>query len=232
MPQFKFDLLSFLAGFLTATILWLTIWRLKANWSQIREALGKQATTLRKKNLLDVETYLKQGAYRRAQRQHLAAALFPLEEVLISPLVIAPPAAPDAEGNLSDDSALEQLMPYLPDWPELAAEYGYLTRPLSNVAAQKADIALIGRPGVGKTTTLADLASAIVQKKVDDPRLLESVPIFLHVLDLKPILLNNEDSADVLVEGFIAKTAVTLQKQARTAVRLALHDKRAILFLD
>jgi HEAT repeat protein len=232
MLQFNFDFLSFIAGFVAATIFWVVLWRLRTNWPQIRSALQNQMGSARKKNLLDVETYLKQGTYRRAQRQHLAAALFPLEEILVPPMVVAPPASPDADGNMTDESALEKLIPYLPDWPELAAEYGYLVRPLSEVAAQRADIALIGRPGVGKTTVLADFASAIVQKKFDDPRLIDSFPLFFHVLDLKPILLNNQDAADALVDSFTAKTAVTLQKQARTAVRLALHEGRAILFLD
>ncbi len=232
MAQIKFDFISFLAGFAAATILWLMVWRLRANWSQIQDALRKQSSSLRKKNLLDVETYLKQGSYRRAQKQHVAAALFPLEEILIPPLVIAPPAAPDSDGNLSDESMLEQVIPYQPDWPELAAEYGYLTRPLSEIAAQHADIALIGRPGVGKTTTLADLAISIVQKNVSDPRLVESFPIFLHAFDLKPLLLGNEDAAAALIDGVIAKTAVTLQKQASTAVRVSLQEGRALLLLD
>ncbi|GAP14740.1 predicted NTPase [Longilinea arvoryzae] len=232
MAHFKFDFVSFLAGFVAATILWLLVWRLRANWSQIRDALRKQSSSLRKKNLLDVETYLKQGSYRRAQKQHLAAALFPLEEILIPPLVIAPPAAPDSNGNLNDESMLEQVLPYLPDWPELGSEYGYLTRPLSEIAAQHADLALIGRPGVGKTTTLADLAISIVQKKIEDSRLLESFPIFLHVLDLSPILLGNEDAALALVNAVTAKTAVTLQKQATTAVRVSLQEGRALLLLD
>lgn len=232
MAHIKFDFVSFLAGFAAATILWLMIWRLRANWSQIQAALRNQSNSLRKKNLLDVETYLKQGSYRRAQKQHLAAALFPLEEILISPLVIAPPAAPDADGNLADESMLEQIIPYQPDWPELAAEYGYLARPLAEIAAQHADIALVGRPGVGKTTTLADLAISIVQKKIADPRLLESFPVFLHALDLKPLLLGGEDAAVALIEAVTAKTAVTLQKQAASAVRTSLQEGRALLLLD
>lgn len=232
MSNLKFDFVSFLAGFVSATILWLLVWRVRANWAQISDALRKQSASLRKKNLQDIETFLKQGTYRRAQRQHLAAALFPLEEILIPPLVIAPPATPDPEGNLVEESMLGQVIPYMPDWPELAAEYGYLTLPLSAIAAQHADIALVGRPGVGKTTTLADFASALVQKSVEDPRLQACVPIFLHVLELKPSLLNNEDAADALIDGFIAKVAATLQKQARTAMHLSLQEGRALLLLD
>ncbi len=228
----KFDFLSFFAGFLAASLLWLIIWQGRANWPHIQATLRKQAALVKKKNLSDIETYLNQSVYRRVQRQHLAAALFSLEEVLIQPLLVAPPASPDASGNQIEESVLEQIIPYMPDWPEVASSFGYLTRPLSSIASQRADIALIGRPGVGKTTTLCDFATKIVQKQYTDPRLLESMPIFLHILDLKPILLNNEDAADALVDGFSSNTAVTLQKQARTAVRLALRDGRAILLLD
>lgn len=232
MAPFKFDFLSFLAGFAAASVLWLVVWRFRANWAQIRDSLGKQTASLRKKNLQDVETYLKQGTYRRAQRLHLAASLFPLEEILIPPMVIAPPPSPDSSGNLPEVGVLDQVIPYTPDWPEIAANYGYFATSLSEIASQRADIALIGRPGVGKTTALAHLATEIFEKRVDDPRLVESVPIFLHVLDLQPVLLNNPDAADALVDAFTAKTSINLQKQARTVVRASLQESRAILLLD
>jgi len=228
----KLDFLSFLAGFLAASLLWVLIWRGRVNWPQIQTALRKQAAAARKKNLSDIETYLNQNVYQRVQRQHLAAALFSLDEILIQPLVVAPPAALDSSGNRIEESELEQVIPYMPDWPEVASEFGYLTRPLSNIASQKADIALIGRPGVGKTTALCDFATGLVQKRFTDQRLLDCLPLFLHVLDLKQLLLNNEDPADALVDGFTGNVAVTLQKQARTAVRLALRENRAILILD
>ena len=228
----KFDFFSFLAGFLAASLLWVVIWRGRANWPQIQTALRKQAAAARKKNLSDIETYLNQSVYRRVQRQHLAAALFSLDEILIQPLVVAPPAAPDPSGNRIEESELEQVIPYMPDWPEVASEFGYLTRPLSLIASQKADIALIGRPGVGKTTALCDFASSLVQKRLTDTRFLDCLPVFLHVLDLKTLLLNNEDPADALVDGFTGNVAATLQKQARTAVRLALRESRAILLMD
>lgn len=232
MAPFKFDFLSFLAGFVAASILWLIVWQLRKNWAQIQGTLSKQSASLRKKNLQDVETYLKQGSYRRAQRLHLASSLFPLEEILIPPLVIAPPPSPDSSGNLPDLGILDQILPYTPDWPEIAAEYGCLTMPLSEMASQRADFALIGRPGVGKTTILAHFATQIFEKKVEDTRFAESVPIFLHVLDLKPVLLNNPDAADALVDAFTAKTSINMQKQARTVVRLSLQEGRAILLLD
>lgn len=232
MTQIRFDFISFLAGFAAASLFWLLVWQIRVNASHIRDALRSQTGSLRKKNLQDIETYLKQSTYRRAQRLHLAAPLFPLEEIVVPPLVIAPPSAPDSGGNSTDESTLEQVFPYLPDWPELAAEYGYLTRPLSSIVAQRADIALIGQPGAGKTTTLADFAIAIVQGQVEDARLLESVPIFLHTLDLKPALFSNEDAADALVDSFTARTTITLQKQARMAVRMSLREGRAILLLD
>ncbi|HWQ03851.1 MAG TPA: HEAT repeat domain-containing protein [Longilinea sp.] len=228
----KFDFLSFIAGFAAASILWLLIWQGRANWPQIQAALRRQITSVRKKNLSDSEVYLNQSVYRRVQRQHLAAALFSLDEILIPPLVVAPPAALDSSGNRIEESELEQVIPYMPDWPEVASEFGFLTRPLSDIASGKADIALIGGPGIGKTTTLCDFATSIVQKRINDHRLLESHPIFLHVLDLKPLLLNNDDASDALVDGFTGNVAVTLQKQARTTVRLALREGRAILLLD
>ncbi len=232
MAQFKFDFYSFLAGFAAASILWLIIWRVRANWFQIRAAITAQTNSVRKKNSSEVEVYLKQTAYRRAQKLHLAASLFPLEDILIPPLVLAPPASPDSDGTLPEVGILDQVFPYMPDWPELAAEYGFYTRSLSEIAANKADIALIGRPGTGKTTALAHLTTEIVQKQVSDERLNNSFPFFLHILDLNPALFGNPDPADVLIEAAVEGTSINLQKQARMSIRLALKDSRAILLLD
>lgn len=232
MTQLRFDFVSFLAGFAAASIIWWIVWRLRKNWAQIRKTVSTQAGALRKKGLIEVEAYINQAAYRRAQRLHIAANLFPLEDILVPPMVVTPPAAPDSNGTLPETGVLDQVIPYMPDWPEMASEYGFYLLPLSEVASQRADLALIGRPGSGKTTALAHLTTEIVQKQVRDDRLRNAVPLFFHVLDLNPTLFNLPDPADALVEAAILSISINLQKQARTVIRIALQEGRGILLLD
>lgn len=232
MTQLRFDFISFLAGFAAASIIWLIVWRLRKNWAQIRKTISSQAGALRKKNLIEVEAYVNQAAYRRAQRLHIAANLFPLEDIIVPPMVLAPPASPDSNGALPETGVLDQVIPYMPDWPEMASEYGFYMLPLSKLAAQRADLALIGRPGAGKTTALAHLTTEIVQKQIRDDRLHNAVPLFFHVLDLNPALFNLPDPADVLIEAAIPKISINLKKQARTVLRIALQEGRGILLLD
>jgi len=178
MTQLRFDFISFLAGFAAASIIWLIVWRLRKNWGQIRKTVSSQAGALRKKNLIEVEAYINQVAYRRAQRLHIAANLFPLEDILVPPLVLSPPASPDSNGTLPETGVLDQVIPYMPDWPEMASEYGFYLLPLNELASQRADLAVIGRPGAGKTTALAHLTTEIVQKQIRDDRLRSAVPLF------------------------------------------------------
>lgn len=232
MTQLRFDFVSFLAGFAAASIIWLIVWRLRKNWAHIRKSITTQASTLRKKNLTEVEAYVNQAAYRRAQRLHIAASLFPLEDILIPPMALTPPATPDSNGVLPETGVLDQVIPYMPDWPEMASEYGFYLLPLSELASQRADLALIGRPGAGKTTALAHLTIEIVQKQSRDDRLRNAVPLFFHVLDLNPTLFNLSDPADALIEAAIPRISINLQKQARTVLRIALQEGRGILLLD
>lgn len=232
MTQLRFDFISFLAGFAAASIIWLIVWRLRKNWGQIRKTVSSQAGALRKKNLIEVEAYINQVAYRRAQRLHIAANLFPLEDILVPPLALSPPASSDSNGTLPETGVLDQVIPYMPDWPEMASEYGFLLLPLNELASQRADLAVIGRPGAGKTTALAHLTTEIVQKQIRDDRLRSAVPLFFHVLDLNPVLFTLPDPAEALIEAAIPGMSINLQKKVRIVLRIALQEGRGILLLD
>lgn len=58
-----------------------------------------------------------------AQSLHLAHHLFPLDDILIPSRLMAPPPYGDSQIKPFIDEIIHKTIPYLPDWPELTAQY-------------------------------------------------------------------------------------------------------------
>jgi len=128
-----FNQISFIIGFIAGALgLWLVI--------KLSRLLSSNTQRLR------------QDMLRYVQGLHLASPLFALDEVLTEPRVLtpSPPTEPGQESPPKE--VLSQILPYLPDWPELAARYSANTFPLSKALSAGANLILTGSLGSGKTT--------------------------------------------------------------------------------
>jgi len=121
---------------------------------------------------------------RHVQGLHLASPLFALDEVLVEPRVLAPPPPIEPGQETSHAGVLSQILPYLPDWPELAARYSTKTFFLSTALSEGANFVLTGSPGSGKTTALAHLVCQIVRGEIPAGDLTSYIPIYIHIADL------------------------------------------------
>jgi HEAT repeat protein len=81
---------------------------------------------------------------------------------------------------------LSQTIPYLPDWPELAARYSCRTLSLSEALSSGANLILTGGPGSGKSVALAHLICQIVRRDEAVGDMSAFTPIYIHVSDLLP----------------------------------------------
>jgi HEAT repeat protein len=150
---------------------------MRANWRQQREESAARRAT-------SVEDNFRRVTLRRAQGMHLAAPLFALDEILFPPLLIAPPPRVEPGGPLPPDDAVNQTLPYIPDWPELATVYRAPTLTLPQALSGGSNLVITGADGAGKTVALAYLASLAANK---DARLGEYsaiVPFLFHAADL------------------------------------------------
>lgn len=122
--------------------------------------------------------------YLRAQGMHILAHLFPLDDILVPPGLIPPPVqlSPDFTGV--PNSLVQQEMPYIPDWGEFLSAYAVKTVPVQEILRGGMNIALIGQPGVGKSTALATLCSLVARKSPGTAYLNHLIPILLHARDL------------------------------------------------
>jgi HEAT repeat protein len=118
------------------------------------------------------------------ESMHMLANLCPLGEIVIPPVILAPPiqVSPDTTGY--SDSIIHQVLPYVPDWPEFMAAYAVKHIRVADLFKGGLNIALIGKPGIGKSTAIAYFIMQLINKDPLIQYLGETLPILIHARDI------------------------------------------------
>lgn len=216
MPQFFADLhldrVSFWLGFLAASLFWWLAARLRPLIPIWLKKLRRQVNELQLSNLTAANNAHRRETLRRAQAMHLAAPLFALDEVLIPPRLLAPPADEIGEnGDTTSRPIAGQVLPYLPDWPELVSPLGAPVISLAEALQTGRPIAVAGQPGCGKTVSLAHLASQLARRDAALGSLTGAVPVLVHAVDLDLSLLGGKDPLHLLVKAAAGYAGAALQ---------------------
>ena len=201
MFQIEIYPFSFFLGFVSATIFWLLITRARPLWDEMRANLKEQREAAESRKTNTVEENHRRITLRRAQGMHLAAQLFALDEIIQEPFVMAPMHNVEPGMPPKFEDVISQTLPYLPTWPEIAAVYQPQTLTLSQALAGNAHIVIIGQPGVGKTVSLAHLASLAANRSEKLGQLKSHVPFLVHVADLKLPIADPKDALTPLIEA-------------------------------
>ena len=123
MFRFAIDPFSFFIGFITASVFWLLVSRARPLWHEFRTNLKEQREVAQTRKSSTVEENHRRVTLRRAQGMHVAAQLFALDEIILEPLLIMPPARVEPGAPPAFEDVITQTLPYLPSWPEIAAAY-------------------------------------------------------------------------------------------------------------
>jgi hypothetical protein len=177
--------LSYLLAFLiTVLIIWTALQLMRA-WPDLRAVIQRRFFLSQKQKETAVIHRLLHYTYRRAQSTHLAAQLFPLSDLLIQPKLLAPPGfILDPHNSMKPTLAANEVIPHLPDWPEFNSPFPSDEISPSGAMQHGLDIAIIGRPGAGKSTALAALAAQVAHQDMHAGDLSNHIPVYLHVADL------------------------------------------------
>lgn len=234
--SFYIDGRSFLLGVVAGTLLWFILYQFKGAIPQVQAIAKRWLHNLREKNFAGVEAAFRLAALKTAQKSHLSAQLFSLDEILITPKLMAPPPIGDPTQPNPPDSILSASFPYLPDWPELGSQYNVDFINLGQALQLGANLVIVGQPGCGKTTALAHLATQLARK---DPALGEVqslVPIFLHIQDILPQIQVAQAQTSDLLNTFIKtvshKLPILVQNQVPSFLKLSLAQGQSLLLLD
>ena len=232
LSNFSLDSISFGLGFISGVLLlWIlgkllpiirTTWR---DWRANRLETRSMASSA-------TEVHFRFDTLRLAQRMHLAAPLFALDEIAVAPRLQAPPIQVEPGQDLQIEDIATLTIPYLPDWPELPAVYQARTLTMAQALSQGANLILIGNSGSGKTVALAHFASQVVRRDPSIGKLGDYIPVLVHVSDLLPQGQFTGDPLDALTQTVSSQASKNNLTRLTELLQQALSAGRVLLLLD
>jgi hypothetical protein len=207
------------------------------------------------------DTRLHNEIYYFAQKQHLASSLFSLDEIAIVPKVLTPLIKKPKSIELEPTDSVSLAVPYIPDWPGLAAVYRASTMTLIEALQGNANIILAGLPGSGKTVALAWLTCSILRKDAGLGNLEGLLPLYVNATDIYRFLdqtnlasnipespevvksksrntitsekgQNKSGALNILIKAISTYVSPMTLTRLPRIVRVALENKPTILLID
>jgi len=229
----SFNIISFILGFFSGVLFWWIFSKIRGWFPRLRKVISQRAEEARQRSLAGIGLYIREETLKRAQRTHLGNGLFSLDEILIPPMVLASPIYIDPPTNPEeDDLRLNQALPYLPDWPELASQYSPRTISLAQALSNGANIAIFGQPGCGKTVALAHLASQISRQDSAIGDLIRCIPLFFHILDLSYNTSGDDDPLIPLIQLVSSRVPVLIARRIPSFLREESKKGEVVILVD
>lgn len=230
--EFQFEQISFWLGFVAATLLWWLFSTLRKSWPRVKEFFVQQREIDKKRRIAGLDAQIREVILQRAQKMHMASALFPLDDLLIIPTLVAPPLSIDPEKPDDHQSLTSRAIPYAPQWPELATNMGAPSLTFPEALQNKADIAIIGQPGSGKTVALAYLASLIARRESSAAVVATSTPFLMHVIDLRSKIKEKRDPIETVIKTVSKDFPLLVQRQLPHFIDDVLAEGGLLLLID
>ena len=230
MP-YLIDPLSFGIGFVTALIFAMIYGRMKPALQEIREGWSARREENEARRASGVDDNHRRVTLRRAQGMHLAAPLFALDEILVTPRLIAPPPRLEPDVPFPHEDIVSQTLPYLPAWPELAAIYNAPTLSFGQALSGGTNIVIIGPDGAGKTVALAHIASLCANRDARLGEISELVPVLVHAADLS-LPGNEKDPLSPIIDIVTGYMPLFDQGRMHAYLQHAFRHGNALFLLD
>lgn len=231
LEKFYLDQTSFWLGFTAALILWWLIKRARPIISSSREALAKESGKYQNKFSSSIEHRYRKDILSIVQENHLAAPLFSLTEVAIEPRLMAPPYPVVPDGPIPPEDSTDLVIPFMPDWPEMAASYGLQTLSLSEALSSGQNLAFIGKPGIGKSFALNYLCAQVARRDPELGELRKLVPLLIHASDLE-LSGNSGDLLNVFYKVLADKVSTIVESQFPKFLKNIFKNNTVLLMVD
>ena len=227
----RFDLLSFLFGFIAALALCFFLYRARARLSAARDRFTASAKRLGERLNANTEGRYRLDVHSLWQSRHLAGSILKLDDLFVPPRFWAEP--PPFEPGKEIEPDITSVLPATLDYPDLPAVYQAPGHTLRDLARAEHNLAILGRPGAGKSTALTQLALLAAKSDKDDevfPR--PTVPVLIHAGDLDLPAGEKTDPAQLLIDAATARLGAITAPAFPAYCRSALKEGSVTLFLD
>ena len=229
---FALDPISFLIGFITATIFWFIVSRARPLIEELRENMKARREEAQARKTTSIEENHRRATLKRAQGMHLAAQLFALDEIIQEPLLLAAPQRVEPGITPKFEDIVTQTLPYLHTWPEIAAVYQPQTLTLPQAISGNVNLAIIGQPGVGKTVALAHLATLAANRSEELGNLQNIVPFLIHVADLSLPHQDSKNVLDPIIEAAAEHASLFDYNKLTAFINTAFRNGNSLLLVD
>jgi len=231
LPKIYLDFSSFFAGAIIIIVLIVLYFVFRKRVKSLFGRVNKGFINFRNSLSISSDSDYIKVVYRFSQGLHIASDYYPLGNILVPPKCIAPPPIIQPEVKDLDSSLIQQSFGYDPAIPELSSEFFGPTITLLDALSGNTNICLIGYPGSGKTTAIADCIISLAEGGDTESELQPKIPFYVkahHILaqfpgsDITAIILAAIQSNKIFL------TAPNFVKYFTSTVNAAA----AILFID
>lgn len=155
----RFDFISFLLGFGSASGVSYGLWRYQERLRRVREAAEGQAESARQFLKRTADARYMDDLIEYLEGYHLAGPTVKLSEIVMEPRVIVDKALiAITETDEASEFHYSLVVPRHHDFPEIYTSYSLEHLPIADLCVGAPHVALLGNPGTGKSTALATLA--------------------------------------------------------------------------
>lgn len=218
-----FDLFSFWFGFALATIFWLVILRISRLLPKMRKSMANNRERKAIERSFTQEHEILKFMQRKAQTSHLASSLFPLSKILVEPKLLPPSFSTLSDEELELIPTVYQVLPSMPETPEIFADLPSLKLDLLNVSKNNQYLSISGSLGSGKSTALAYLTNVLVSSVND------SGPLPL-LFDLRGIDQSLESALNA-VSAALAREMTGQSQDTLSRIIVAAESQKRLTFL-
>ncbi len=231
LPNIFIDYSSFWLGALLAGTLLFLFLRYRSRITAFISRLLKKILQFREQLSVASENDYGNVIHRYVQGLHLLADLYPLKSILVPPRCIAPLPDLIPGEEILDPSLIQQTLGYDPYLADLAYEYHAPTFTLAEAISKDANICLVGFPGSGKTTAIADCISQMVTLNSSEPDNSPRIPFYTtahHILAQFP----GSDLLGIILAAIQSNPLFNSIPGFPKFLTAAINSGQATLFID
>jgi DNA polymerase III delta prime subunit len=230
--NFELEKISFLIGFIAATILWWILSKAKKWFPEIRDSIAKLKNKIQRNQSSGLLIAVKKDAFKRAQSNHLASKLFSLDEIVVEPLLLIPELVLAEKEHGLFSSEISQLIPSIAELPQITRNFPLPKISIMEALQGEGNLIISGLPGSGKSTSLAFLAARLAENNPKCGVHCGKTPFCFHILDTNILEFPDQPLTDLIYRALSQFIPNHHLPKLAKFIQFELESNQAVILID